>query len=78
MTNPNHGTITTTVTYYDGQPIKTGQELSQSLFTDKQSLLKDIIDALSVISSGATTKLTVEIRLDKKGRMQLVKKWAVD
>ncbi len=72
-----HGQLITTETYYNGEVSEKRQELKLSLFTDKQSILKDVIDALSVVSSGASSKLTIEIYVDKQGRYRLVKKWLV-
>jgi hypothetical protein len=74
----NHGKTITTQSYYDGVITGTKQELEVSLFTDKATLLKDLIDALAVITRGETSKLTLEICVDSKGRYRLVKRWAVD
>lgn len=72
----NHGKSITTQSFYDGEITSTKQELEESIFTDKQNILKDIIEALSVINGGSS-KLTIEICLDSKGRYRLIKKWEV-
>jgi hypothetical protein len=73
-----HGKIIKTDSYYDGQVTSSKEEREQSLFTDKQNILKDIIDALGIINSGETDKLSIEVCLDKQRRYRLIKKWRVN
>lgn len=78
MTDIQHGHHITTETIYDGKVTSTKRELEQSIFTDKQNLLKEIIDGLALVNSGESNKLTIEVCLDNKGRYRLIKKWSVD
>lgn len=78
MSDIQHGKIITTETYYEGSINSTKREVEQSIFTDKQTILKDVIDALGMINSGETSKLTLEVCLDTKGRYRLLKKWSVE
>lgn len=75
MSELQHGKRVTTESYFDGLLASTRQELETSLFSSKESILKDVIEALSVISAGETRHLTIEVRVDAKGQYRLVKKW---
>jgi predicted metallo-beta-lactamase superfamily hydrolase len=77
MYNIDHGHRTTIDAFYDGVLVSSKQEIEVSLFTDKNNLLKDVIDALSVISSGETTKLDICIKVDPQKRYRLIKKWVL-
>lgn len=72
-----HGRRIVSETYYDGTVTTTQQQIEQSLFTSKKSVLKDIIDALTVISSGESHELELKLQVDGKGRYKLTKRWAV-
>jgi capsid portal protein len=72
-----HGRRIVTETYYDGIITRTSEQIEPSMFTDKQTMLKDVIDALAVITSGQTKKLEIEISLDNKGRYLLTKRWVI-
>jgi hypothetical protein len=63
--------------YYDGVIIGTVTEIEEQQFTDKQYLLRDIIDGLSTITSGQTRKLIIEVSLDKQDRYKLTQRWRV-
>lgn len=73
-----HGKVITTESYYDGEVTSIRKEQEQSLFTDKQNILKEIIEALGIINSGETDKLSIEVCLDKQRRYRLVKKWRIN
>lgn len=73
----SHGHRITTDAYFDGQLASSKQEIEISQFTTKEMLLKDIIEALSVISKGETNKLDIGIRVDQHGRYRLIRKWVV-
>lgn len=75
MSDIQHGRRITTEGYYDGKLITTRQEFEVSILTTKDSLLKDVIDSLNVITSGDTHNLTIEICIDSKGRHRIIKKW---
>lgn len=78
MSSITHGHRITTETIYNGEITGIKHELEQSVFTDKQNVLKEVIDALALINSGESAKLTMEVCLDSKGRYRLVKKWSVN
>ncbi len=78
MTEILHGKVITSVSYYDGAIASTKQENEVSIFSSKESILKDLIDSLSVISSGETHKLNVEVCVDKQGRYRLIKRWVIE
>jgi len=72
---PQHGKRITIDSYYDGVLASTKQEYEVSIFSTKESILKDVIESLGIINSGETRRLTVEIVIDSQGRYRLVKKW---
>jgi len=77
MTELMHGKTITTVSYYEGTVASTKQEIEQSLYTNRESILKDVIEALAVINGGSTSKLELCVQVDKQGRYRLIKKWLV-
>lgn len=77
MSSIQHGEEITTNKYYDGEIIGTVHELEQQKFTDKQFLLKDLIDGIAVLTSGETNKLTIEICIDKRDRYKLTQRWRI-
>lgn len=77
MTDIIHGRIITAQVFYDGIVSSTSEQVEESKFTDRNMMLKDVIDALEVITKGQTDKLEMEISLDKKGRYRLTKRWVV-
>lgn len=72
-----HGKIVTTESYYDGNLASTKCEHEVSILTDRNSLLKDVIDAIAVITNGETHHLEVTLLVDKEGRMRMIRKWTV-
>ena len=72
-----HGHKITIDSYFDGQLASSKQEIEISQFSSKEEILKDVIDALSVISKGSTNKLDICIKIDSQGRYRLIKKWIV-
>ena len=75
MITPQHGKHTTIQSYYEGQVVSTKDEMEVSLFTTKESILKDVVDALSLINRGDTKKLEICVQVDDKKRMRMIKKW---
>jgi hypothetical protein len=75
--NIEHGKRITTESFYEGKLSSSKQELEISLFTTREAILKDIIDALSLLSSSQTTKLDLCVQVDTQGRYRLIKKWMV-
>lgn len=72
-----HGKRIVTESYYEGSVASVKQEIEVSLFSTKETVLKDVIEALSVISGGETRKLSLEVCIDSKDRYRLVKRWVV-
>jgi hypothetical protein len=78
MSNPQHGKVITTLSYYEGEVASTKEEIEVSLFSTKDTILKDLIESLAVLNSGETHKLELCIVKDIKGRYRIVKKWSID
>lgn len=76
-TEPDGVSLITTESYYDGQLASVKQEYEIPIFSSKPGLLRDIIEALAVITSGETNKLTLEVSIDNKKRYRIIKKWSV-
>lgn len=74
----DHGKRITHESWYEGELVSSVIEQEISLLSSKDTLLKDIIDALIPITKEETHKLTVEICIDKKGRWRLVKRWVTE
>lgn len=70
-----HGKQTTTISYYEGDVASTKILYEVPLFTTKETLLKDMIEAMDVLTSGGTQKLELCIHIDSKGRYKLTKSW---
>jgi len=77
MSNPQHGKVIITNSFYEGQIASTKEEVEVSILSTRESLLKDTIESLSVINSGETHKLELCIMVDSKGRYRIVKKWGI-
>lgn len=77
MSDILHGKRVTTESFYEGELSNTKQEIIINIFSSKETLLKDMIEAMAVISSGETKKLNIEVCIDKLGRYRIVKKWVV-
>lgn len=77
MTEITHGRRIVTEKYYDGQLIGNGVMFEVEKFSDRNTMFKDVIDALAVITQGQTTKLELEICVDKKGRYLITRRWEV-
>ena len=78
MSDLLYGKKIVTESYYDGKVQTTKNELEVNIFSTRETILKDIIDALGVISGGETTKLSLDIRIDAQGRYRLIKRWSID
>lgn len=78
MIPPLHGKVITTVSYYDGVLASEKQEMEVSLLSTRETILKDLIDALTHINSGETRKLDLCIMVDIKGRYRIIKKWNME
>lgn len=76
MIDLQHGKIITTESYYDGALTTTKKEAVVSVFSTKEQLLKDIIDALAVLNQG-THSLDISVKIDTQGRYRIIRKWAL-
>ena len=77
MSDIQHGKTIVSTSYYDGVVSSIKQEMEVSIFSAKETILKDVIDALTLINKGETHKMTLEITVDNHGRYRLVKKWCI-
>lgn len=78
MFNIEHGKMITIQSYYNGDLSNTKQEYEVSIFSNKDMILKDIIEAMSVLTKGETHKLNLDIAIDQQGRYRLTRKWTVE
>lgn len=72
-----HGKEIITKSYYEGQETSEKRQLIESLFTNSDKLPFDVIQCISLITNKQTNKLELEICVDAKNRMRIVKKWNV-
>lgn len=77
MSTIKYGKRIITETYYDGTVASSKEELEFDKFTDKQMMLKDIIETLGTINRGETKRLVIEICVDSKNRYRLTSRWVV-
>lgn len=75
MFSPQHGKVIVIESYYEGALASTKQEYEVSIFSTKESILRDVIDALGLISDGSTKKLDLCIQIDVQGRYRMIKRW---
>lgn len=75
--NIQYGKIITTQNVIDWEfsPARTDYEVS--LYSNQDSLLKDVVDSLAPLRNGTTNKLEICIKQDDKGRIHIVRKWPV-
>lgn len=71
------GRLITSETYYEGQVTRSITEMEVSVITDRDTLLKEIIEALTPLTKGDTHKINLEVCIDNKGKYRLVKRWSV-
>ena len=77
MSDIPHGHRITTESFFNGDLMSSKQEIELSLFSSRETILKDIIEALEVISSGSSNKLDITIKVDTQGRYRISKRWIV-
>lgn len=77
MSNPLHGKVITTKSYYEGELASEKEEIEVSILTTKETLLKDTVESLKPLNSGETHKLDLCIMIDAKGRYRIVRKWSI-
>lgn len=78
MCNITHGQKIITESYDDGELRCTKQEYKVPVFSSKERIPFDIIEALVVLTSGKSRKLELSIKIDSKGRWVLEKRWPVE
>ena len=72
---PEYGKVTTVDSYHEGNLSSTKHEVETTQFIEDNQLLKEVITSLGKVNKGETTNLTVNICVDKLGRMRLTTKW---
>jgi hypothetical protein len=72
---PQFGKRIVTTTYYEGDVVKEAEEIEIDKFTDKDKLFKDVIDTLALVTKGQTTKVTLEVSVDKQQRYRVVRRY---
>jgi len=77
MSSIDYGKEITTKSYFAGELAATKCEFEQTVLSDKTMLLKDIIDAISILSKGETNKMIIELRVDDKQVYHLKKRWSL-
>jgi len=78
MFKPDYGEVITVKAYHAGEEVSSKDAYQVSQYSTRETMLKDIIDSLQVITSGQTHKLELCIKLDNKGRYRIVRKWGVE
>lgn len=64
-------------TYYEGKVTNTKTAYEVSVLTDKAKLIGEMIDGLKPLTVGETTKVELEVAVDKAGQYRLIKRWIV-
>ena len=75
MSDVAHGKKIIIESYFDGELTKTQGEFEVNIFSTKETILKDIIEALGVVTQGETNRLELSIMIDKQGRYRIIKHW---
>lgn len=69
------GRVITIESYDEGVVVKTGYAYEIPVLTTKEKILRDMIEALAVITNGETTRLELIVSVNKHGQYLLKKKW---
>lgn len=77
MNDIQHGKEITTRVFYGGEVTTEKKQLQLSSFATEDTMLKDIIDALALIKRRETTKLELEIQIDNRGRVKILRTWQI-
>lgn len=77
MYDIQYGKVIRTSNVVDGIETPAAESKEVSLYSSHESLVKDLIEALKPLNTGATKKLELCIQLDSKNRLRIVKKWTV-
>lgn len=73
----DYGKVITTESIHEGNVLSTKVCYEQSIFTNKESLITDIIKAMAVITSGETKSLTLEVKVKEDGKVRIIKAWGI-
>jgi hypothetical protein len=66
----------TTKCFQDGKVVGTSRtKYEQSIFTERASLMKDVIESMEIVTRDLTRSLTLEITVKEDGRIWLKKIW---
>jgi hypothetical protein len=76
MFRPEYGKEITTKSYFAGELSATKYEYEQTVLSDVNSILKDIIEAIGMLNKGETTKMTLELRVDERKVYHIKKRWS--
>lgn len=72
-----YGKEITTKSYYAGELSSTKYEYEQTVISDQNHILKDIIEAIALLNNGVTNKMTIELKVDAKKSYHLKKRWTI-
>ena len=65
-----------TIESYDNSELtSTKIQYEIPVHTSREQVLKDLIDALTVLTSGETRKLELDIAINQAGNWRLIKRW---
>lgn len=72
----DYGRVITIESYYAGKLIDDTKktQYEQSIFSTKETLLKDIIESMNVITNGTTKNLVLEVKVQDE-RIRIIKTW---
>lgn len=71
------GRLITSETYYEGQVKLVTKDMEVSIITDRDSVLKHIIESLEPLTKGDTDKVNLDVYIDNKGQYRIIKRWSI-
>lgn len=86
---PQFGKRTVTTTFYEGREVTVGEEMETEHFIppderddnttvpDNKKLLDGVIDSLSVVTTGKSNKVILEISINKQKRYRITRRYKV-
>lgn len=79
MSDMQFGKIITSETFYDGVITNTRTEFELSIMSTRETLIKDIFENIGLVTSGETSKLTLEFYGDPRNpdKFRIIKRWCV-
>lgn len=75
MSSVDYGKIITIQSLQAGIITDTKHEYEQSIFSTKDKFIREVIECMGVITDGTTNKVTLEIKVDDKERVKVLKRW---